>query len=79
MALGNDHARRVFRVPASSGGDQKSLEAQCAEAGHLPSGPAKRRVCRRCGESLPLPSLSEISAMMAARAQGDQAETPPSP
>ena len=45
---GNRHEKKRFTNPASNGGDPKD----CVTAGHIPSGPARRRVCLRCGVAL---------------------------
>lgn len=45
---GMSYTRRRFQMPGSDGGSA----ADCEKVGHTPSGPAKRRVCLRCGVRL---------------------------
>lgn len=64
---GAQHQRRRFSIPnVSDNAPAKSvLEAQCATSGHIPAGPAKHRQCHRCGAPIPVPSLEEVSRLMA--------------
>lgn len=65
---GAQFQRRTFKVAAAGENtDKEALSAVCAQSGHVPTGPAKRRVCFRCGEWIRTPSLEEISKLMAAK------------
>lgn len=67
MSTGNQHQRKRFHVPASNeDADQSEMRKACEASSCIPSGPARARVCLRCGTSIRPPSLEEVSKMMGA-------------